>query len=227
MPTTPDMNAYFRVDGGSVLQFCEDWRRYAHETYDAMAALAEKYGSSGYVTIAPRGAFAGLHVVDPVPPGWEKTSISKDGMQILKPADGPEGAVVQAEIDALPRPPQAGVIDDFLAIPKWVVGATTDGRTVMAPIRNNLVNRVDMAWGAKDSTLLLRMPDPDVFVAAISDKNPGIRINQGRWEPPAGLTRITRAEFEAIYAEDAEREDEALAKTAAPEAGARRNRMRA
>lgn len=227
MPTTPDMNAYFRVDGGSVLQFCEDWRRYVHEAYDAMAALAEKYGSSGYVTITPSGAFAGLHVVEPVPAGWEKTSILKGDVQILKPADGPEGAAVQAEIDALPRLPKTGEIDDFLNLPKWVIGTATDGRIVQEPIHNNLANRVDMAWGAKDGTLLLRMPDPDVVIAAISDRHPGIRIDQGHWAPPKGLTRITRAEFEAIYAEDAEREDEALAKAVTSEAGARRNRMRA
>lgn len=207
MPLTPDTSAYFRVDRGPLRDLCEDWRRRTHRAKDAMWGLAEKYGTPGYLTVTPSGRFAGLQLAKPIPNGWSTLKVLRNGGALLVPADNPAGAAIQEEIDAMPQPPNLAEIEEFLNIPKQVVCQTKDGKKVEEPVRNNRIPAVNLSWRSKEGPILLRAPDAERVVQWMQAKYPDARIVEGHWAPPAGLSQISREQFDAILAEDEERAD--------------------
>ena len=188
---------YLVVEGEPFLSVCREWKRRYLEAKNAAFVFAHSMGAQGY--------FPGFHdelvaltPVDPVPEGWKIER--KRGTSRMVPKPKQAGEVARQAIATLRAFPRDEELREMVGHPCEVRyrGANGTGFQCIG----HMMHPVQLTWHDRE-TLFLVVPDPVPVINDIRERDPSATIEVGEWTPPAGLCRITEAEFDLHKAQAA------------------------
>jgi hypothetical protein len=205
--TMPE-SLYLIVEAEPFLSICREWK-HRHDTARAATfAFAEKHGSNG---VFPDfyGDVIGITVQRSVPPGWSVKKARRVAQHHrLMPAKGQAGDAVRAEIAALPKHPRHAEIADAIGHPCNISYKCENGRWGSGVMGDDW-EPVSIGWAG--DTFIIKAPNADRYVAQQLAEYPNCTITLGHWTVPDGLTRITKAEKELLYAQAAVDQERSVA----------------
>lgn len=205
-----DHTTYIRIDGEPFLSRAKAYREKRHAWRLAWSQFAESKGATGF---SQDGHFLVFGKAPP-PAGWTKAD--HRGMSHPK-AKHPDAAELKRMRAEHPRPNTRDVYGDAVCFNAQYEEDKGQGAFGLGGF-GMMLNGPHVGWAG--DTFLGNIPDAEAFARDYAARRPEKRIVglAATWRLPAGLTRITKAEYDLVFAQY-EVEEERKAASAVPTAG--------
>lgn len=190
---------FLKVIDEPFLSFSRSWRKAYEDAHAAYAEFAKERGAASYFTHAIEGFLIALTVVDPLPPGWKHAKGLRVGhAPRIVPKSSDENPEWHA-MAALPRPMGRHEIQKITGIPSQLSYKYGEqgwhGKSLGTPFAE-----FQMLWVGE--TFVIYAPDYNEYVRQALREHPDAAIETlSKWVLPAGLERITQAQWELIAAQ--------------------------
>jgi hypothetical protein len=196
---------YFKVEGELLLAVCKAWRERYKIAQDAAFEFYKRHGSEGFFPNL-YGDLIGITAQEITPPGWKVLKAKRVGhLDRLVPAKGSAGDIVRGEIEALPKHPRHSEIVDAIGHPCQVSWEASSGRGFSC--MGYVFDPVQLVWAG--DIFIISCPNAEKYVAQTREQHPGCTITQGEWIIPEGLTPLTKAKVDLIFAQQAVTDEQA------------------
>lgn len=188
-----DHTTYVRIDGEPFLSRAKAYREKHEAWHSAWGDFSQSKGGTGFSQNGRDLVFA-----KPSPPeGWTKPD--RHGLSHPK-AKHPDLADFERMRAEHPRPDPRVVFGDEVCFDALYETADSGGKLSIGGIEMTLYGP-HVGWAG--DTLLGHIPDAEAFARSYAAEHPERRIvgPAGTWAMPKGLTRITKAEYDLVFAQ--------------------------